>query len=435
MDALNPALPPAFARYPGRSSAAGESVLNIVLFIAVLTSSIAFIEPSPTDAMMFVLLVACIVARVRFDPKLVPLLMLVVLWFVGGSIATIMDDDQKSYQFLGTSAYLDISCVMIACLFCDGDLVRLSILRRAYLLAALIAVVAGYIGWFHLVPWYDIFLLYGRVAGTFKDPNVFGPFLIFPLLMLILGFLTRRVTLVGLTVMLFLLGGLFLSFSRGAWMHFLVSSLVAVVLAYAVAPDSRARGRIIAISLLAALVIAVLVIGLLSIPSIYDTFLDRAKAIEPYDVGSEGRFTQQGIALGVILNNPFGIGSFKFADVFGLQQHNVYLQGFLVYGWLGGAAYLTLVLLTLLLGLRCVMMPTPWGTYLISSFAAYVGALGDGSIIDSDHWRHFFLLVGMIWGLSVANINWRRRQILEPQALAPQALAIDSRAAMLLAAT
>ena len=35
----------------------------------------------------------------------------------------------------------------------------------------------------------------------------------------------------------------------------------------------------------------------------------------------------------------------------GLQQHNVYMQGFLVYGWLGGAAYLALVAITLLLGL------------------------------------------------------------------------------------
>jgi hypothetical protein len=407
----NAAMALGVAEQRGGSKALADRILNVVLFITVLTSSIAFIEPSPTDALMFVLLVACVLARVRFDRKLAPLLVLIVLWLVGGSIATIVDDDTKAYQFLGTSAYLDISCVMIACLYCDGDLVRLAILRRAYLIAALIAVVAGYIGWFHLLPVYNSFLLNGRVAGTFKDPNVFGPFLIFPLEMLILGFLTRRVTLGGLTIMLTLMGGLFLSFSRGAWMHFLVSTLVATVLAFAVAPSSRARGRIMVISLLAALVIAVLVIGLLSIPSIYDTFLDRAKAIEPYDVGSAGRFTLQKIALTAILEHPLGMGSFKFTDVFGGQQHNVYMQGFIVYGWLGGAAYLTLVLLTFSLGLRCVMMPTPWRIYFIAAYACYIGEMGEGSIIDSDHWRHFFLLVGMIWGLSAANLNWRQRQM------------------------
>ena len=177
----NAAMALGVAEQRGGSKALADRILNVVLFITVLTSSIAFIEPSPTDALMFVLLVACVLARVRFDRKLAPLLVLIVLWLVGGSIATIVDDDTKAYQFLGTSAYLDISCVMIACLYCDGDLVRLAILRRAYLIAALIAVVAGYIGWFHLLPVYNSFLLNGRVAGTFKDPNVFGPFLIFPL--------------------------------------------------------------------------------------------------------------------------------------------------------------------------------------------------------------------------------------------------------------
>jgi hypothetical protein len=31
-------------------------------------------------------------------------------------------------------------------------------------------------------------------------------------------------------------------------------------------------------------------------------------------------------------------------------------------------------------------------------------------IVDTDHWRHFFLMLGLIWGLSIASINYRRRQ-------------------------
>jgi len=26
-------------------------------------------------------------------------------------------------------------------------------------------------------------------------------------------------------------------------------------------------------------------------------------------------------------------------------------------------------------------------------------------VIDTDHWRHYFLLLGMVWGLSVATMN------------------------------
>ncbi len=66
-------------------------------------------------------------------------------------------------------------------------------MRRAYLLAALLATVAGYIGFFHLLPGADIFLDGVRVSATFKDPNVYGPFLIFPLLMLMIGLMTRGI--------------------------------------------------------------------------------------------------------------------------------------------------------------------------------------------------------------------------------------------------
>ena len=55
-----------------------------------------------------------------------------------------------------------------------------------------------------------------------------------------------------------------------------------------------------------------------------------------YDVGQGGRFRLQELALGAMLQFPNGMGPFEFARVYGLQQHNVYLQAFLVYGWIGG---------------------------------------------------------------------------------------------------
>ena len=71
---------------PAARAALAQRLLNFVLFITVLSSSIAFIEPSPHDVLMFVLLVACVAARVPFDRKLVPLLlMLIVIWLLGGA--------------------------------------------------------------------------------------------------------------------------------------------------------------------------------------------------------------------------------------------------------------------------------------------------------------------------------------------------------------
>ncbi len=396
--------------YSGSYAAFAERLLNFVLFITVLLSSIAFIEPSPHDVMMFVLLVACVTARVPFDRRLTPLLVLTIVWLVGGAMSVIqVGDDEKAVQYFGTSVYLGCAAILFACLFSEGDVIRLNILRRAYLLAAMLATVAGYIGFFHLLPGADIFLDGVRVSATFKDPNVYGPFLIFPLLMLMIGLMTRGIRLFDLTVMVALLGGLLLSFSRGAWVHFVVSASVCFMILLVVTPEPRMRSRMVLLGIVAMVVMAALVVAFLSIDSIHDLFVERAKVIQPYDVGPGGRFTEQKLALSVILDHPNGMGPFAFANTYGLQQHNVYMQGFLVYGWLGGATYLTLVAATLMIGLRAVLVRSPWQHYLIAAYAVFVGELVEGMIVDTDHWRHFFLMIGLIWGLMVANQKaaWR----------------------------
>jgi hypothetical protein len=98
------------------------------------------------------------------------------------------------------------------------------------------------------------------------------------------------------------------------------------------------------------------------------------------------------------------------------------MQGFLVYGWLGGAAYLTIVAVTLASGLGAALLPTPWQNYLIAVYAAFVGEAAEGLIVDTDHWRHFFLLLGLIWGLTAATINFRRRHLAEPSFAASAAM-------------
>ena len=396
--------------YTGSSAAFAERLLNFVLFITVLLSAIAFIEPSPHDVMMVVLLVAAVTARVPFDRRLTPLLVLIIVWLVGGAMALIqVSDAEKANQYFGTSVYLGTAAILFACLFSDGDASRLQTLRRAYLLAAVLATLAAYAGFFHLLPGSEIFMDGDRPRATFKDPNVYGPFLIFPLLMLMIGLLTRGIRLIDLTVLLFLLGGLFLSFSRGAWVHFAVSAIACFMLLVVVTPEPRLRSRMVLLGVIALVVMAAVVIALLSIDTVRDLFVERAKVIQPYDVGPGGRFTEQRLALSVILDRWNGMGPFGFANTYGLQQHNVYMQGFLVYGWLGGATYLTLVLATLMIGLRAVLVRSPWQYYLIAAYAVFVGELVEGMIVDTDHWRHFFLMVGLIWGLMVANQKaaWR----------------------------
>jgi len=187
-----------------------------------------------------------------------------------------------------------------------------------------------------------------------------------------------------------------------------------VLLLYVTTPDPRMRSRVMLFTVGAVVAMTLLFVALMSISSVHDLFLERAKAIQPYDVGPGGRFWEQKLALSIILDHPNGMGPFEFSRVYGTQQHDVYMQGFLVYGWLGGIAYLTFVVVTLAIGLRAALLPTPWQNYLIAAYAGFVGEAGEGLIVDTDHWRHFFLLLGLIWGLTAATINFRRRDVSEP---------------------
>jgi len=394
----------------GPFAVVAERLLNFALFITILASSFVFVEPSPHDALIFILLLTCVTAHVGFDRKLVPLLLLLLLWLIGGSLSLIqVGNEEKAIQYLGTSFYLSVAAITFACLFSEGNAVRLAIMRRAYILAAVVATATGYVGFFHLLPGSDVFLANERVSATFKDPNVYGPFLIYPMLLISMELVTRGLRVSSLAALAFLLSGLFLSFSRGAWANFAVSLTICFVIMLAMTRDPRMRGRIALLGVGAVVAAALLVIALMSIDSVYQLFLDRAKAIQPYDIGPGGRFSLQQLALNAILDHPNGMGPFEFARVFGLQQHNVYLQGFLVYGWLGGAAYMTIVAVTLVLGLTAVRVTAPLQNYLVAAFAAFVGEVCEGLIVDTDHWRHFFLLLGLIWGLTAATINYQRQ--------------------------
>jgi hypothetical protein len=65
-------------------------------------------------------------------------------------------------------------------------------------------------------------------------------------------------------------------------------------------------------------------------------------------------------------------------------------------------AYFMLVLSTLWVGFRNALKRTPWQGYAIAAFGAFFGEFLEGFVIDTDHWRHFFLILGIIWGLAAA---------------------------------
>jgi hypothetical protein len=393
-----------------------ERILLIVLFITVLPSSIAFIEPSPHDLLIGLLGLACLVAGVRLERKLAVLVLLLLIWNVAGLMSLLnVADNSQAIQYTATSFYLSVAAIIFASLFSQNSMPRLAAMRTAYIASAVFTAGVAIAGYLHLVP-FAVNLLEenGRARGTFKDANVFGPFLIWPALFILTRIVSRGVSLRDIGMFGIILFGLLLSFSRGAWINFTIGGVVTFVLLILTAPNKHARLRIFGFAFAGIVAIAVFVVLLLSIDSVRQMFEIRAQTLQDYDTGEAGRFGHQLLALGALLDNPNGMGPFEFARIYGLQQHNVYLQAFMVYGWVGGFAYLMMVIATITVGFRTVFIATPWQIYLITALSAFTGHVVEGGVIDTDHWRHFFLLMGTVWGLFAASSRYQQNSSTQP---------------------
>jgi hypothetical protein len=126
-------------------------------------------------------------------------------------------------------------------------------------------------------------------------------------------------------------------------------------------------------------------------------FGERFALTQSYDTGHVGRFGRYFLALQLLLEYPLGLGPLQF--LFPEAPHNTFLNSFITGGWISGAAYLTLTLVTLTAGLRFAFVRTPWQPTFHVVYAAFIGVVGESIIIDTDHWRHYFLIVGVLWGL------------------------------------
>ncbi len=393
---------------PGAATSAlrvrATALVSATLFVAVALSAFVFVEPAPYEGLVAIMALACLAAGLAVDRRLVPLVVVMVAWAVGGLAAMApVSYDTDGLIYTGVTIYLQATTILFAIVFSVDTARRLAVFRAAYMTAAVGVALVAIGAYFGVVPRADLFLYAGRAQGTFKDPNVYGPFLILPLLLLIQTVLFRGPRPLALTGIAILLVGLLISFSRGAWGHFAFSAAIMVALLFVTSPSSRFRARLVGLTLVGSVAAGGFVALILSVGPVAEMFEIRASLVQSYDDGRFGRFGTQQQALGAILAHPNGMGPLQFGRTYGMNPHNVYLQTFLSYGWLGGFAYLALTAATLAVGLRAALSRAPWQPMSIAAFATFAGLAAEGAIIDTDHWRHYFLVVGLIWGLAAAS--------------------------------
>src|SRR6185312_5493982 len=385
--------------------------LHLTLFVTVLTGPFVMFEPAPYEVMTALLALACLFAGVTIDRKLMLPLLLLLIWNVGGLLSLMqVVNDSEAVTFVIISIYMGLTSMVFACLFAHDTVRRIEIMRSAYIICAVIASIIGIIGYFNLLPGaWDQFTRYNRLKSTFKDPNLFGPFAILPLLFIISGALLNGLKLRHIAAGSIILVAVLLSFSRAAWAHFIFSSMLMVALMFVATPSARFRARIATATIVSVAGVAALLVAMLSVGHIGKIFMERASLTQDYDVGEGGRFTRQLESIPVLLQDPNGFGPYQFYKHYGQDPHDVYINAFASYGWLGGISYAALVLITFWIGYATVLKRTPWQQYQIAALAAYTGVAFEGFVIDTDHWRSYYLALGLVWGLAIATINYERK--------------------------
>lgn len=241
----------------------------------------------------------------------------------------------------------------------------------------------------------------GRARGFFKDPNVYGAFLAAGLLIVVARwFVLRQIRRTDYPLCGLLCVGILFSFSRGALIN-LGAGLLPIFLA---CRRSIRRGVV------AAATIGLVMLATASIAGVsgfaMQRFTSRGTVSEEFRVVA----MQEGWQL--FVENPLGIGPGQFQQrefvvkpavgVAGLGAHNTLLRVATELGVAGLLLWTCLTFFTLRCCWRNRHHPVDEVRFLAIACAAILaGMTAQGFVLDTLHWRHLWMFMGLAAGVDL----------------------------------
>jgi O-Antigen ligase len=386
----------------------GYALLVPFIFFICFT----FLRPSPYDFFAIPAMALWFCLGIRLHRGAVVFVALLLLYHLGLLLALLpYFEEPRPVEWSYQSAYLMVTAIFFAMFFADDTRRRLELVFKAYVASSLFAACAGIASYFELFGEGLLFRMDGRAAGVFEDPNVLGSFLIPAALYLVHNLVggRSRVPVLAVAALAVIAAGIFLSFSRGSWAATVIATVTMVWLMHRTSASARLRRRIVALAFVIAAATAIALVAALGDGDIAERFEDRAQVTKEYDQGVTGRFGNQIRGIPMLIERPNGLGPLRWRLTFGLEPHNSYIGGFANGGWLGGFSFLALVLATGFVGFRLCLTPSPFQRQAQIAWPGLFIFLLQALQIDVDHWRHVFLLFGMVWGLEAARLDWLGR--------------------------
>jgi len=385
---------------------------SAVLLGLLLMGFVRF-QPAPTDAVFaVVMLVAALTGRFRLS-RVPPVIRLIVALTLGLQVASFVDavELKEAFQFFFITVYLMVFALWMAGYLDSERKARTLVLAWLWVgvLSAIVSVAAL------LLPLPGrSFILGGldggvRASGLFKDPNVFGPFLV-PIAMIVIeqriGLnrvrLLRMRPLASTLVLGILVAGVLFSWSRASWGNFCIAITVVFAVSSVRQGGSRRTLRAIAV-LFGALSILT---GIVAATGSFSFIEHRAK-LQSYD---SKRFAAQDLGWEIGWKHPLGVGPGQFQFYSPVEVHSAYLDTMSQSGPLGLALWVALVIATLVIGLRNALMGRDlYGIGSAALLGSWCGLVFNGAVVDTMHWRHMWLVAALIWASAAHSRSTSRR--------------------------
>lgn len=378
---------------------------DLAVSIGFLLLAVVVVEPAPSDA-LFGLIMAVAAVTGRFGLRRVSrlaiaivssLLLLNVL-----SLAEVTAWGAAA-RFVLITLYLGLFSLWLAA-YVDRPS-RSRRLVRAYLAAAVFSAVLASAALFVHFPLHTLLIGDGqRAKGLFKDPNVYGPFLVPITLILAEELLRPRLLRLRRPYMLLcflaLVLGVIFSYSRAAWLNLAVGLVVLIAVVTLRRPDRRALTLVLVVLVGAAAIAgAVVVTGSLG-------FLEQRAHLQSYD---STRFAAQERGLHVGLQHPFGLGPAQFEVVSPVASHSLYVRVLAEQGVLGLATIVVLVVGTLAFAFVSVLRGRDtYGIGAAALLAAWCGLVANSFFVDTLHWRHLWVVAALIWAGAMRRVRTQR---------------------------
>jgi hypothetical protein len=362
--------------------------------LGFLLLAVVSFEPAPPDLVFAVVITVALITG-RFDLRRAP-------WSVGALIGAFLAlnllssidvvNGTRAIAFFSITFYLAVFSLWLTSYV--STVRAAQIVLRGYLVGAVATAVVSSLALFVPIPGQELVTVIGRARGLFKDPNVFGPFLVPAALIMIEEILTPRLLRVGrltkLLAFVALACGILFSYSRAAWLN--VGVGVSVLLIVLVLRREGGRRAVSAFALLlvaiAAMTAAVTFTGSVD-------FLEERARVQTYDAD---RFGGQLASVQAAERYPFGIGPGQIEEVADISTHSTYARALGEQGVLGLLVLLGLMLVTLSAAAgNAIIGRDTYGIGSAALLAAWCGILANSVFIDTLHWRHLWMVAALVW--------------------------------------